>query len=153
MKYLKTHAEGHFELLTGIRVWSEPITAVLVMSAHGVPDRIAEETFGDISDNECPFADYSRRLLENKSADIDAATGDTVLTHDAVLFTADNAGGTGTISGRYVYYVFGLPATLTAASRILGHYDLTGAGDAGSVDAVFRIKNARLRLKLSEAAS
>ena len=114
----------------------DAVTAVLVDTAH-TPD-VSEELYSDISGDECTDADYSQQLITGKCVAYNV-DDEIRACHDKINFAADAPGGTGTIAGRYAYYVYGSPGLLMPSSRILFHIDLTGDGNAQSENGEFSI--------------
>lgn len=105
------------------------VYAVLVDAAH-TPDRATDNAYSAISANECSDADYSRQALASKTATVEATR--VRFNCGKITFTAS-----GTVSGQYVYFLYGAAATPQAADVILGHVDLTGTGNASSIGAEF----------------
>ena len=125
-----THEQGLRDQIAGVEDFlGAGVYAVLVTTTH-TPDRATDTAYSSISANESADADYSRQALGTKTV---AVEGTNVRFNcGKITFTAE-----GDVSGRYLYLLYGTAASPVAGDRILGHIDLTGSGNAASVNAEF----------------
>ena len=96
---------------------------MLVDNAH-TPNKETEDTYSDISGNECADGDYSAQAVSGLTW---AKTG-------ARAFNLDHSqisyGSSVTIAARYCYFVRRAGGSLVAGDLILGYYDLNDGGAA-----------------------
>jgi len=105
------------------------VAAVLVTTSH-TPDRAADTQYSHISANEADDTDYSAQVVGTKSIAVEATR--VRFNCGKITFTAE-----GDVTGRYLYLVYGTAGSMNASDRILGHVDLTGGGNASSINAEF----------------
>jgi len=125
-----SHDVGFNEQIRGdVDFLASGVAAVLVTTTH-TPDRAADTQYSHISANECADVDYSAQALGTKTIAVEATR--VRFNCGKITFTAS-----GDVTGRYLYLVYGTAASLVAGDRILGHIDLTGGGNASSINAEF----------------
>jgi len=120
----KSVANGYAELLSNKSWLSSDIAVVLVR--EGVTLSRASMTYEDLSalvEKAIPIVNPNVYIDENNKI---------VFTHDRVIFTYNE-----TLSGRYVFYILGDYTNLGNSDKVFGYVDLTGGGDASSVQAEF----------------
>jgi len=115
---------GYMELL-GKKNWeTDNIAVLLVRDGITAPVRTAM-TYADVS------ASTERAVaIVNPSLVIVAPKFQ--FRHERVVFTLNES-----LTGRYVFYVLGNHASLQSTDMVIGHVDLTGSGNASSVNAEF----------------
>lgn len=116
---------------------NDTIVAVLVDTAHS--PALTEDTYSDISANECASSDYTTNHPEGLTV-----TGLTWTQTSSRNFKLDanalNFGDTVTIAARYVYLVKRAGATLVAGDLVVGYMDLnTGGGNVSSTNGDFDV--------------
>jgi hypothetical protein len=127
---LLTHDAGFLAQVDGDADFSGgSVAAVLVTNTH-TPDPATDVDYEDISANESADGDYSQQALASKTV----AVASTRIRFDCakITFTAE-----GDITARYLYLIYGTAGSLATSDLILGHVDLTGSGNASSVNGEF----------------
>jgi hypothetical protein len=121
--------QGFLELLNSSRALTDAMYAVLITTTH-TPNRATDTAYSNISGNESADADYDPVALAGQAISIQSTR--IRFTCNKITLTA-----AGDITGRYLYLLFGTAATPNSADRVLGYIDLTGGGNASSVNAEF----------------
>lgn len=124
-----THDQGFLAQVDGDEDFSGgSVYAVLVTNDH-TPDRAADVDYEDISANECQDSDYSPQDVTGT-----VTVESTRIRFDCskITFTAE-----GDITARYLYILYGDEGSPQNGDLILGHVDLTGSGNASSVNGEF----------------
>jgi hypothetical protein len=98
------------------------IKAVLIDNAH-TPDLETDDTYADISADECQDVDYAPQTVTNFA--LTRTAGVTKVDADAVPF-----GNPVTIAARYIYLVFQAGGTLAGTDLVFGYMDLNDGGSA-----------------------
>ena len=125
-----SHDVGFNEQIRGdVDFLGSGVAAVLVTTTH-TPDRAADTQYSHISGNEAAGPDYTRQALGTKSIAVEATR--VRFNCGKITFTAE-----GDVTGRYLYLVYGTAGSMNGTDRILGHIDLTGGGNASSINAEF----------------
>jgi len=125
-----SHDVGFNEQIRGdVDFLGSGVAAVLVTTTH-TPDRATDTQYSHISTNECADADYSRQVVGSKTIAVEATR--VRFNCGTITFTAE-----GDVTGRYLYLVYGTAGSMNSTDRILGHVDLTGGGNASSINATF----------------
>lgn len=111
---------------------SDTIVAVLVDVAHTAA--VTDDTYSDISTNECDDGDYSAQVVANVA--VTEAAGITEVDADDVSF-----GDPVTISAKYIYLLKRAGGSLVAGDKIIGYMDLNdGVGEnVSSVSGSFTV--------------
>ena len=123
----KSVANGYAELLSNKSWLNDDIAVLLVRHELGE---------GNISRTSMTYEDLST-CVEKSIPIVDPsvyvnANNEVVFTHDRVIFTYNES-----LIGRYIFYVLGNASSLSATDKVIGYVDLTGGGDASSVQAEF----------------
>ena len=122
--------DAGFSDLLGLSNWTSTNIAVcLVDHAAAASFNRAATTFANIKGE--TEANIAARGAINTPA-VAAVSEHVRFTHAKQTF-ADP----GSLSGRYVVYILGNHASLDDADKVIGYVDLTGDGNASSVDAEF----------------
>ena len=108
---------------------AEPVAAVLVTNAH-TPNSSTDVDYGDISGNECIDEDYAPVNLTTKTISVQSS----VIRFSCAKITLTVSGS---ITGRYLYFVLGDAASLSSSDLILGRIDLTEGGSVSSTNTEF----------------
>lgn len=121
--------QGYIELLSQGKWVSGEVAAALVDHELEVSGEItrAGMTYNDIN----PYINKTVPV-ENPNAYINTDNNRVVFTHDRTVFIES-----GSLDGRFVFYVQGNPVSLNADDQVIGYIDLTGDENASAVDAEF----------------
>jgi hypothetical protein len=106
-----------------------PVAAVLVTTAH-TPDVQADASYQHIAANECQDAGYAPVNLTAKTI---AVSGPSVRFGCGKITLTSS----GSIAGRYLYFLLGNAGALANSTLILGHVDLTQGGNLSSANGEF----------------
>jgi len=126
-----SHDTGYKSLLgTGNWTSAGAYYAVLATTTE-TPDRATHIDYEDILE-ECADADYGPVAISGASVTVTETK--VVFNCSKIEFTAE-----GSIAGRYAFILKGTAASPASADEIVGHIDLTGSGNATSVNGEFSL--------------
>jgi hypothetical protein len=125
-----THDSGYLAQVDGDADFSGAGVYAVLVTTTQTPDRATETQYSHISGNEATDADYDPVALASKTV----ALQSTRIRFNCAKITFTAAGD---ITARYMYLLYGTAATPQTTDPILGHVDLTGSGNASSVNGEF----------------
>jgi hypothetical protein len=124
-----SHDTGFADLL-GAVAWASTGYYAVLSTTGTSPDRASHATFNDIPNKLSVAGDYSHQALGSKTATVESTK--VRFTCGKITFTSE-----GSITARYLHICKGTAASPQSADPVLGSIDLTGDGNASSVNAEF----------------
>lgn len=121
---------GFLNLLDGTVQWDEDTITAVILSSDYSKDLSSHSTYGDVSGDEIDDDDYSPVEVTNK--DISLSDGNVTYTSDDIDFGSDVS-----ISGQYIVFLQGDPASLSDSDPLISVHDL--GEEKSSTNSDFRL--------------